>query len=74
MKHILLFLAIIPFFGVAQITDNFSDGDFTANPAWSGDNSQFIVNASQQLQLNSTGAATSYLALATSLPMLDNTE
>ena len=74
MKHILLFLAIIPFFGIAQITDNFSDGDFTANPAWSGDNSQFIINASQQLQLNSTGTATSYLALTTSLPMLDNTE
>ncbi len=73
MKRLLLFFAMIPFLGIAQITDNFSDGDFTANPAWNGDNSQFIVNASQQLQLNSTGAATSYLALTTSMPSLDNT-
>ncbi|HMU20198.1 MAG TPA: lamin tail domain-containing protein [Bacteroidia bacterium] len=73
MKRLLLFFAMIPFLGLAQITDNFSDGDFTANPAWNGDNSQYIVNASQQLQLNSTGAATSYLALTTSMPTLDNT-
>ena len=44
-----------------QITDNFSDGDFTASPVWSGDAAKFIVNTSEQLQLNSTGADTSYL-------------
>jgi hypothetical protein len=48
----------------AQINDNFGDGDFTANPAWSGDNSAFIVNAGFQLQLNSTAADTSSLAFA----------
>lgn len=48
----------------AQISDNFGDGDFTANPAWSGDNADFIINAGFQLQLNSTAADTSSLAMA----------
>ncbi len=65
---------MLPVFTLAQITDNFSDGDFTNNPTWSGDAGQFIVNASQQLQLNSSGTGSSYLAVATSLPTLDNTE
>jgi len=43
----------------AQVVDNFSDGDFTNNPSWSGTTADFIVNGSQQLQLNNTVAATS---------------
>ncbi len=31
----------------AQFTDNFSDGDFTANPYWVGNDSKFIVSANQ---------------------------
>ncbi len=27
-----------------QLNDNFSDNDFTNNPAWNGDNSKFIIN------------------------------
>jgi hypothetical protein len=66
---ILLFFAIQ---GNTQITDNFGDGDFTANPAWSGDNSQFIVNAGFQLQLNSVAADTSSLSFAS--PFATNCE
>ncbi|MCK6650691.1 MAG: lamin tail domain-containing protein, partial [Bacteroidia bacterium] len=58
----------------AQVTDNFSDGDFTANPAWTGDGAEFIVNASQQLQLNNTLAGASYLSFPNALASLDNTE
>lgn len=56
----------------AQITDNFADGNFTANPTWSGDNAQFIVNTAFQLQLNSTAADTSSLAFAS--PFATNCE
>src|SRR5574337_268948 len=56
----------------AQITDNFSDGDFTNNPTWSGDVSQYTVNASFQLQLNNTIADTSYLSFPS--PFINNAE
>jgi len=56
----------------AQITDNFSDGDFTANPSWSGDNSDYIVNPAFELQLNGTVADTSYLSFAS--PFISNAE
>ncbi|MBL7889017.1 MAG: lamin tail domain-containing protein [Bacteroidia bacterium] len=58
----------------AQVTDNFSDGDFTANQAWTGDGAEFIVNASQELQLNNTLAGASYLSFPNALASLDNTE
>ncbi len=53
----------------SQISDNFTDGNFTSNPAWSGNDTDFAVNVSQQLQLNSSGTSTSYLALTNTQPM-----
>lgn len=44
----------------AQLTENFNDGDFTNNPAWSGNTSDFIVNVSSQLQSNNTVANSNY--------------
>lgn len=45
----------------AQVLESFADGDFTKDPAWSGDTSQFEVNSARQLHLKSTGEDTSFL-------------
>jgi hypothetical protein len=75
MKTVFLILLLAfsstPF---AQVTDDFSDGDFTANPTWNGTTSVYIVNASQRLQLNNTVAATSYLSLPHTLSDLNTRE
>lgn len=44
----------------AQLTENFSDGEFSSNPVWTGGTSDFIVNGSLQLQSNNTVANSSY--------------
>lgn len=38
----------------AQFSDNFSDGNFTENPVWTGNTTSWIVNTDFQLQSNST--------------------
>jgi len=59
---IFLLLMMISFSSKGQITDDFSDGDFTSNPTWSGDVGSYKINSSLQLQLNGATAATSYLS------------
>src|SRR6185437_12942052 len=40
--------------GYSQISENFSDGDFTNNPQWVENTSGFVINSSLQLQSNDT--------------------
>ena len=55
MKRLLLLLLLCPLLAAAQLADTFADGDFTQNPAWTGDAGSFKI-ASQMLQ--SAGPAT----------------
>jgi hypothetical protein len=71
-------LAAIAFFvvfsGFAQITENFGDGDYTANPAWTpGNPADWVVNATNELQSNNTTANSSY-SIATSSNLAMATE
>lgn len=63
MKHFLL-LAFLPFIGFGQDTlrDDFSDGNFSQNPSWKGDDSLFMVNSAMELQLDANTSGTSILS------------
>ncbi len=66
MRQITYFSMLFFFFAsnvaFGQVTDNFTDGDFTQSPTWNGATGNFIVNAAKELQLNSLAADTSILS------------
>lgn len=77
MKDFIILLLVIQhaifYFANGQVSDDFTDGDFTENPAWSGDLSHFMINTDGQLQLNAPPeAGQSYLA--TTSEIIDNAE
>lgn len=62
---VLLLVFMIAFQGsIAQMTDDFSDGDFHSDPPWFGTTNQFIVNNDHQLQLNDVAAGGAWLTTA----------
>lgn len=70
MRKILLsfLLLMMLAYAHAQLSENFTDGDITANPAWTGNSTDFIVNSALQLQSNSTTASSSfYLSTANTM-------
>lgn len=61
LRFLLLFL---PLGLAAQVTDDFSDGDFTAHPTWQGTDSCFKVNTAGQLQSHATAAGSAFLSVS----------
>lgn len=62
MRCIVALLAmVLPFMLVGQFSDNFSDGDFTNDPVWEGDEEKFIVD-NGLLRLYDDEAGTAWLA------------
>ncbi|MEM7102207.1 MAG: lamin tail domain-containing protein [Bacteroidota bacterium] len=71
-KTLLSIFAIVMFFGAsAQFEDNFGDGNFTDDPTWLGDTGVFIINATNELQLNDVAGGVSFLYSA--VPHADST-
>ncbi len=73
MKKILLLLLFLPLYLHAQLSDDFSDGNFTANPVWTGDSIYFLITANQ-LQSNGPNVAGSKIYLSTPNTLINETE
>ncbi|MBK8556752.1 MAG: lamin tail domain-containing protein [Lewinellaceae bacterium] len=67
MKYLFLLL-LLPFSAFGQIADDFSDGNFSANPGWDGSTTNFVVNAAGQLQLMAPAAGASTLYTHGNIP------
>lgn len=74
MKRLVFFLFLFTSIAKAQVTDSFTDGNFTAAPVWSGDAAEFIVNTTPELQLNNTVGGASFLSTASPGSSIDNTQ
>ncbi len=66
MKHLFFILLWFPSIVFSQVMDDFSDGNFTENPTWTGDQNKFIVNDQYQLQLVDVDAGTAQLSTGNS--------
>ncbi|WP_255594209.1 hypothetical protein [Pontibacter sp. HSC-14F20] len=58
-------LLFLPYLASAQLQDDFSDGNFTQNPTWTGNVSGFVVNPQNQLQSSGPAVTGTVLYLAT---------
>nr|WP_299206217.1 lamin tail domain-containing protein [uncultured Brumimicrobium sp.] len=71
---LLIFCSFFIFTSWGQMSDSFDDGDFTNNPTWVGDVTDFIVNTNSELQLNAAAPGESYLSTPHTLTQLEDRE
>ena len=72
-SYLLPLFLMINFFSYGQITESFTDNDFTNNPTWFGETAFFTVNPALQLQSNGP-TASSQLYLSTNNDRCRDTE
>lgn len=63
MKYLLVLILLMPvLYSEGQVSDNFTDGNFTENPDWTGDTGKFEINSLKQLHLTASGTGQAILA------------
>ena len=72
-KTLLLFMLLSVKLTFGQVSDDFTGGNFSANPNWSGNSSQFVVNSAKQLQTVLSSVAQS-VSLVTANDLAINTK
>ncbi|MBO3269914.1 lamin tail domain-containing protein [Hymenobacter defluvii] len=63
--YLLLAALLLTLSAHAQLSDSFTDGDFTQKPPWTGDAAGFTINAQKQLQTNGPAVTGTQLQLVT---------
>ncbi|MCF8234090.1 MAG: lamin tail domain-containing protein [Bacteroidales bacterium] len=58
----LFLLLFFPAWLNAQLNDDFSDGNFTQNPEWTGNSGDFTVNGEGELQLDAEASGVSWMS------------
>jgi len=61
IKRWVYVIVLIPLLCEGQLSDDFSDGNYTSDPLWAGDVQKFRVNDAFQLQLDDEGAGNAVL-------------
>ncbi len=62
LKRLLVFFGLCCYLCTfSQVSEDFSDGDFSNNPSWNGTIENFIITQKNELQLNASTAAVSFL-------------
>jgi len=64
INHFLIvFHLVAPIWSIAQVLDDFEDGDLLNNPAWTGEVSKFITDIGTLRLQNGAGSGTAYLSV-----------
>src|ERR1035437_2630248 len=67
MRTLFLFFLFATSIASAQVADNFSDGDFTNTPTWSGDDSVYTVVTNKLRSNKTVASSTFYLSTPSTL-------